>query len=413
MREPSTFGRFAAGDALRGLSAMGVLVLHVSFDALGAAGPILGEPSLALRDMYGPVGYIALFGGQWLGVFFVLSGYLISRPFVRSYVRDEPRPDVPRYALNRVLRIVPAFWVAVFATLLVFGLKGSPPWVVPLTLAFGQGLAPEETFITYIAQGWTLGTEVVFYALVPVLALLATRRNRRRWAGRGRRGTSGRRAANILGLCLAMFAASVAWRELVPEGVLAWFYVFPAVAGAFAPGVALAVAEATWPERLGGLSRRGLAAALFVSGIALMCVAVSVTGVSNWGRVVSAWIGAGLIVGGALVREWSGAPPWRALSNGVTDWLGQRSYSIYVLHYGIAIWVTEQVVVHGHQRETLLYAAPLTVMVTLVLATLSWNLVEQPFLRLRKRWARPRSGSGRPAPASAQPMPSPAPPAGG
>ena len=116
-----------------------------------------------------------------------------------------------------------------------------------MTLLFGQGLVPEQPFVLQIAQGWTLGTEVVFYALVPVVAV--------RW-GRKRNGTPASRGARVLLVALAMLALSIAWHTLAPTDDTEWFYVFPSVAGAFAPGVALAAVETAWPERLASLRVR-------------------------------------------------------------------------------------------------------------------------------------------------------------
>jgi peptidoglycan/LPS O-acetylase OafA/YrhL len=380
MRSPKNFGRFSAGDALRGISALGVLLLHVTIDSLTSTNTLSGELNAALRGMFGPLGVVAIAGGLCLGIFFVLSGYLISRPFVRAYVRGERRPDVGRYARNRVLRIVPAFWAAVLATLLVFGLLGSPLWVLPVTLLFGQGLVPEQPFVLQIAQGWTLGTEVIFYALVPVVAV--------RW-GRERNGTPASRGTRVLLVALAMLALSIAWHTLAPTDESEWFYVFPSVAGAFAPGVALAAVETAWPARLASLRVRRLAAPAVLLGVALLLLLAATT-LPPVGevRLVLWWTGAGLIVGGALMREWSGAPAWRLLKNPATDWVGKRSYSIYVLHYGVAIWIVERVRIFGHPRETYAILLPLTLVATLVLATASWHLVEQPFLRLRKRRAK-------------------------
>src|SRR5262245_57073243 len=144
MRQPASLGRFSAGDALRGISALGVMALHVTIDSLTATTTVTGEISVALPDTCGQLGVLANFRGLCLGICVVLSGYLIGRPFVAAYVQDTPRPDVGRYLRNRVVRIVPAFWVAVIATLIAFGLLGSPLWVVPVTLFFGQGLIPEQ-----------------------------------------------------------------------------------------------------------------------------------------------------------------------------------------------------------------------------------------------------------------------------
>jgi peptidoglycan/LPS O-acetylase OafA/YrhL len=381
MGSPKNLGRFSAGDALRGISALGVMALHVTIDSVTATTAYSGHISVVLREVFGPVGVIANAGGLCLGIFFVLSGYLISRPFVTAYVDDETRPEVARYVRNRVLRIVPAFWVAVLATLLVFGLLGSPAWVVPVTLLFGQGYIPDQPFVLQIAQGWTLGTEVVFYALVPVVAV---------WWGRRRSGTPVRRGTRVLLVAAGMVVLSFVWSLLTPDGDPSWYYVFPSVAGAFAPGVALAAVEATWPERLTSARVRRLAVPAVLAGCALFLLLASTQAAPRAVfRLTFWWLGSGLIVGGALMREWSGAPPWRLLKNAATDWAGKRSYSIFVLHYGVAIWIVERVRETGHPRETLLLLAPLTAAATLALASASWHLVEQPFLRLRKR--RPRT----------------------
>jgi peptidoglycan/LPS O-acetylase OafA/YrhL len=379
MRDPSTLGRFSAGDALRGLSALGVLLVHVTIDSVTSTTPYSGDLYVTLRDLFGPVGVLAIAGGLSLSVFFVLSGYLISRPFVVSYVHDERPPDVARYARNRVLRIVPAFWVAVLATLLVWGLLGSPFWVVPVTLLFGQGFIPDQPFVLQIAQGWTLGTEVAFYILVPVVGVY--------W-GRRRSGTPTRRGVHVLLIAGAMFAGALAWRALTPADQFEWSYVFPAVAGAFAPGVALAAVETTWPERLATIRIRRLAVPATLVGVALFFFVAATTLPSVVVLRAIVWSAAGLIVAGALFREWSGAPAWKLLVNPVTNWVGRRSYSIYVLHYGIAIWIVERIRVMGHPRETFAILLPLTLVATLALATASWHLVEQPFLRLRKRRAK-------------------------
>jgi acetyltransferase len=384
MRHPDTFGRFSAGDALRGLSALGVLALHATGISMVESGPAGINGFEAMRSTYGVVGLLALVGGHWLNVFFVLSGYLISRPFVIAYVQDEPVPDVARYARNRILRIVPAFWVAVLATLLVFGLLGSSPWVVPLTLAFGQAFAPNSQFVGHIGQGWTLGVEMTFYALVPIVGL---------WWGRSRTRTPTARALKVLAIVAVLVIGTCVWRTLAPDGEPTWLLVFPAFAAAFAPGVALAVVEAAWPRQISTPLCRRLALPVALAGLALFFL-LSATDDSNalW-RVLVGFSGAGLIVTGALMREWTGSPAWKTLQNGATDWLGARSYSIYVLHYGVIVWLAGRLAVRGHPWETLARVGSLGLLISLTLATLSWHWVEQPFLRLRRRWAtRPPAG---------------------
>ena len=386
MSAPPNPGRFAAGDALRGLSALGVMALHVTEFSLGYSQPIpAGQAFQALRAAYGPIGLLALAGGLCLSIFFALSGYLIARPFVASYVRARQPPPLRPYARNRLLRIVPAFWFAVVATLLVFGLTGSSPFVVPLTLAFGQTFVPAEPFVTHIAQGWTLGAELCFYAVVPVVALCL---------GRSGAGSSRRGARRVLALCLASAVASAAWRSLDPNGVI-WTEVFPALAAAFAPGVALAAIEAARPQWLGSKHTRRLALPVALAGLTLLLLGASAPSQYTWWRWIAEATGGGLVLAGALMREWSGAPAWKLLHNRATDWLGQRSYSIYVLHFGVGLWIVQRIAVIGHPGETLLRLAPLTLLTTLGLADLSWRWIEQPFLRWKRRPPVPLPAAGR------------------
>jgi peptidoglycan/LPS O-acetylase OafA/YrhL len=54
-------------------------------------------------------------------IFFVLSGFLLYGPFVRARLAGREAPDTEAYGWQRVMRIVPAYWVA----LLVVGLAGA------------------------------------------------------------------------------------------------------------------------------------------------------------------------------------------------------------------------------------------------------------------------------------------------
>ncbi len=52
-------------------------------------------------------------------LFFVLSGFLLWRPIASAVLRGRRLPSVRRYARNRALRILPAYWVVLLATALV------------------------------------------------------------------------------------------------------------------------------------------------------------------------------------------------------------------------------------------------------------------------------------------------------
>src|SRR4051812_409189 len=96
--------RLPALDAVRALGALAVVAHHVGF----ATG-------------------VNLSGGPWSGwlarldvgvaVFFVLSGFLLFRPWAHAQATARERPKTLRYLWRRALRILPAYWLTVVVCL--------------------------------------------------------------------------------------------------------------------------------------------------------------------------------------------------------------------------------------------------------------------------------------------------------
>ena len=102
---PAEPGRFDQLDGLRALAFLTVFGYH------------FGLPLRPILE-WGGLGY-RIVPNLDLGVeiFFVLSGFLIFRPFAAANLRDRARPAAHDYAIRRVLRIYPAYWVIFFALL--------------------------------------------------------------------------------------------------------------------------------------------------------------------------------------------------------------------------------------------------------------------------------------------------------
>src|ERR1041384_7003881 len=68
-------------------------------------------------------------GYSGVHLFFVLGGYLISRPFWARLVNDQPLPSWRRYAVRRFVRIYPTYFAAlvVFIALRLVGHLHPPP----------------------------------------------------------------------------------------------------------------------------------------------------------------------------------------------------------------------------------------------------------------------------------------------
>lgn len=90
-------GRNAPLDAVRGLAAVSVFIFHTS----NRVGETYGTPYRFLGHL--DVG---------VRVVFILSGYFIYKPFVRSHLSSGRGLALGEYAWKRFWRIYPAYWLA-------------------------------------------------------------------------------------------------------------------------------------------------------------------------------------------------------------------------------------------------------------------------------------------------------------
>ncbi|QCX27218.1 acyltransferase family protein [Nocardioides jishulii] len=116
----------------------------------------------------------------WLGVhgygpiaLFVLSGFLLYRPFSRWTLGVGPLPSLRNYSIRRILRIFPAYWAVLHVWYFIY------PAAVPSS--FGQYLKELTLLNTLqyfgltqgLQQAWSMGTELTWYVFVPALAAIS------------------------------------------------------------------------------------------------------------------------------------------------------------------------------------------------------------------------------------------------
>ena len=383
--------RFIAGDPLRALGALAVVLVHV----MGASLVVPSAPAAFLRNFpsqyqvqFGALGRITLFAGsEALLVFFVLSGFLIGRPFVNRFIDGRPAPGLGRYARARVFRVVPVFWVAIVATLIVFGPLDARPGQILAVFGFA-GPYTGTAFFDHIQQAWSLTCEVVFYLALPFgfLALSPVRR------------LLSEPTSRMLALGLALLGLFIGLL------VLAAYDPFPTGANLrpaqveyyFVPGVALALLERWLGPRL--QSRR------YGSSLGLGLVTLGLAGgfaFYLWPPNGRFWIAesgmpAMLIVGGCLVNQWTTGGCWRVLDRRVLQALGRRSYCIYLVHFGVMVFLQEQMGPSHHAWTRLAILGTATLAVTLILVEPLHRWVERPFMDLGRRRSPPTAGPSEP-----------------
>ena len=372
--------RFPLVDSLRALAALAVLTYHT-----GAISGAIADGSLASR-----VGSNLQVG---VPVFFLISGFLLYRPFAKSRLLAEPMPRTGAYAWRRFLRIVPAYWAALTlaAALGVAAIfEGAK---ILAYYGFGQ-IYSVGTYLGGLPQAWTLCVEVTFYALLPVWAL-ALRRLRVRRAEDWLR--------QELVLLALLFVVGQGYKLLlVALGVDVYasasqplLMLLPNFLDLFALGMALAVAS-IWLERRRGGSREfplldarswapwALAALAFAAVVAFgptpavgghptraqFLLRHDLWMVCALGVVLPGMLGDGVT---GLVR--------RLLAHRTLAWLGLISYGIFLQHLTVLLqlraWGFGAV---AHSGAVWLVVAGAG---SIALGAASYYLVERPALSLK------------------------------
>jgi peptidoglycan/LPS O-acetylase OafA/YrhL len=147
-------------EAFRGLAAVMVVFTHVGFiSGVGVAGAWAGW--LSRLD----------FG---VALFFLLSGFLLFRPFVQAAYGRRPPVAVRAYLRRRYLRIYPAF-----LAVLAFDYLITPKARAADGALWWQTLLMTQNYSVYflnqlpgLVQAWSLAVEVSFYLALPLLAWL-------------------------------------------------------------------------------------------------------------------------------------------------------------------------------------------------------------------------------------------------
>ena len=157
---------FPAMDGYRAVAALAVLLAHVA----------LLSGIVRTNTAFGP--YLAR-ADVGVSVFFLLSGFLLYRPFVAARLARRPSGSLGGYVRRRALRILPAYWFAL--TIVAFVLKApgfESPHSIPAHYLLLHPYDVDQVTGGPIQQSWTLATEVAFYVFLPVWAWLLARRDR-------------------------------------------------------------------------------------------------------------------------------------------------------------------------------------------------------------------------------------------
>jgi peptidoglycan/LPS O-acetylase OafA/YrhL len=373
---------------------------------------------LAQRMKWGEdLGFIEWFrvfanmGTFGVAMFFVLSGFLLARPFWLALDKGEPMPSLRVYAMRRAARILPGFWLALTVTFIltvtVFSVKLDGQLV--LRYLAGFLLVADWHWITLFPVEingplWSISFEATSYVLLPLcLAGL--------FFARETTGTGwGSRMLWLFAILLALGAHWLfvtyypidnirrGWDYGLLGGAKWWmprynpfgFFAMFAI-GALAAGVQVRLAGIRhWGFDLLSLAGMGLGIWVIAD---LLASKVDPSGFGLLGVPYSfPWFQ--LCVALVLAATPSSVLLGRLLDNPVTRYIATISFGIYVWHYVVLelarIWWAPDID-HGSMADPvrLLIVGGAITLTSAIVAHLSFQFIENPIIR----WARGRERS--------------------
>ncbi len=369
--------RFPLIDGMRAIAAISILVTHTA----GLSGfngvNVLGAWTARLDS--------------GVAIFFVLSGFLLYRPWVAARMEGRPGPRPLVYAKRRALRILPGYWFAL--TVLGLVLPKQVPYVFSGDWWVYFGLLQSwqsDTILFGIGVAWSLSVEAAFYVLLPLLAWGTTR-----WL-RGRRHQV-RLELWALGLSAVLAVAVRTWIKS-QGGFSTYGNTLPGMWTWFAAGMALAVLSAAY-GKLPLAERPALLRSATEHPLRWWAVAFAALTTTAWGLGLPRVFGqpyttlnlqqehllyclaAVALVAPAVFSDGRRTAVARLLDARPVAWLGLVSYGIFLYHLPLTTKLLP-VSDWAPQGGFFLYTACTLALATL-LAAVSYHLVERPALRFK------------------------------
>ncbi len=392
-------------DGVRALAVLAIVFLHTWGN--------FGEP--AWRLFGHDVTFIPANSRLGVDLFFLLSGFLLARPWFRSEAEGTARPHLKTFWRRRLYRIVPAYYLSLIVVLLLFVPTGPISqasitgeiglWNLGAHALFLHSYVPLSSGFLYGSNDawWSLSVEMTWYLVLPLFALAFL----------------GKRWRIALPVALAVTVAWIALSLYSFDGVVeamansvsgatgttvglprSWsptmrdilLIAFPTFTFTFALGVGLAKMVVVAAHRSADTppwwAHPRTALAVFCIGIVLTLVVIT----THWrfsGQLQPdlRFVGSGSALALLLYGVTFGPPALRR----PLEWLPLRyigwvSYGIYLFHIPVLTTIRTHSDITTWSPKIgvpVLFAIGLTL--TTLVATASWLLIERPFLQSRPR----------------------------
>lgn len=322
--------RFHFLDGLRGIASMMIVFHHAFTSNIVKWLYHIGLPAAGY--------FLAFFTQSGVELFFVLSGVVLLRP----YLRKQKKFNTGNYLFRRIKRIYPPYLVALmFSVAVCWYINAYPTWytakVFHMTFYWPEILKELPIINTngfyYNLAYWSLGIEVLFYLLVPFILLIFPFRDK----------ISNLRMWVMIVLTIIVSVSLQLWLTARHPDIYSYKHVIPDIYQAicyplcFLMGILLAAKDFTVRT----------ASVFIISGMLFIA--------GSWWYMPAVNAGYGLFYAGIIILSFQPGSFRRLLSTPVMIWIGERSYSLFLVHFAV-FYFTDAVAAHFTATGSVFYA---------------------------------------------------------
>ncbi len=356
---PKKLQRFHFIDGFRAIAAM-MIVLHHS----------VSNNVMRISAQFG-LGFLgelwAHITGSGVNLFFTISGLVLLRP----YLRGERKFSTGIYFKKRFLRIYPTYFAAViFGAAIIWFINTHPTWYNERGIhiyfsyweTFKEALMFNSDGSYYNLAWWSIPVEAIFYIIAPFLIFLFANRDGLH---------KGRNIVFLLvGTFLGSFILQMVFERYFPNTYsyshvvlnTGRFLEYPIC---FLVGLLLAARDFTTKNAY----------------VFLICGAVVYSFVYVYRPFEHS--GFGLIYGGLLILSFNSERLQRFLTHPVLLWIGERSYSLFLVHFSVFYFIDNRAALWTTHRglEYALITRGIGIPLAFLVAMFFFELFEKRFVR--------------------------------
>lgn len=383
--------RISGADGLRALACLLVVWHHTTqrFNPKNSA--------TSIQDIH----FFGMRGEVGVSLFFVLSGCLLSLPFWNSFVNKDPAPNLRFYAINRVARIIPAYWlnliVCTLVALLIFDLDINW-WRLISGLLFINSYHYSSFFPAELnGPLWSIGLEVSCYVLLPIVLFLITKNSKKISVA----------FTGLIGLIFALQVLnpwiinnfmtsnkSKGWQFGLTGGAKQWlpYWNIDSFFTQFLCGTLAALIIASLRARGIASSRTFDFSTVAFAIAATLLVATRLVPGAPDSFTKQPYLAPfyALLMSGVIVSAAFSTKIYRLLDNILFRWIAKMSFSIYLWHmFLIEIIAREFVSKYVYYALTDLaewiIISSIVLLGSIIIATISWKYLESPVLKSTRK----------------------------